>query len=81
MTSTTSETGASVGQPVLDAATQDLLFTAAQTANTFTDEQLRAINDLARWPPMTANTNPPRILFGRTPEGKGLLGGRAYLAR
>jgi 3-hydroxypropanoate dehydrogenase len=64
---------------VLDAATQELLFTAARTANTFSaepvsDEQLRAITNLAKWPPTMANTNPLRILFLRTPEGKDRLG-------
>jgi 3-hydroxypropanoate dehydrogenase len=63
----------------LDAAAQELLFTEARTANTFStepvsDEQLRAITDLAKWPPTMANTNPLRILFLRTPEGKERLG-------
>jgi 3-hydroxypropanoate dehydrogenase len=63
----------------LDAATQELLFTEARTANTFSaepvsDERLRAITDLAKWPPTMANTNPLRILFVRTPEGKERLG-------
>jgi 3-hydroxypropanoate dehydrogenase len=64
---------------VLDAAAQELLFTAARTANTFTDEpvsdeQLRAITDLAKWPPTMANTNPLRILFLRTAAGRERLG-------
>lgn len=68
------------GNPLtLDAAAQELLFTAARTANTFSDEpvdddQLRAITDLAKWPPTMANTNPLRLLFIRTPEGKDRLG-------
>jgi 3-hydroxypropanoate dehydrogenase len=54
---------------------QKLLFTNARTANSFTeepvsDEQLRAITDLAKWPPTSSNTNPLRILFIRTPMGK-----------
>src|SRR6202046_3016282 len=58
---------------------QALLFTDARTSNSFTDEpvtdeQLRAITDLAKWPPTMANTNPLRILFLRTPEGKDRLG-------
>jgi 3-hydroxypropanoate dehydrogenase len=62
----------------LDADAQELLFTAARTANTFSDEpvsdeQLRAIADLAKWPPTMANTNPLRILFLRTAEGKNRL--------
>jgi 3-hydroxypropanoate dehydrogenase len=63
----------------LEPAAQELLFTAARTANSFTDEpvsdeQLRAITDLAKWPPTMANTNPLRILFVRTAEGKDRLG-------
>jgi 3-hydroxypropanoate dehydrogenase len=58
---------------------QALLFTDARTSNSFTDEpvsdeQLRAIVELAKWPPTMANTNPLRILFVRTPEGKERLG-------
>jgi 3-hydroxypropanoate dehydrogenase len=63
----------------LEPAARELLFTAARTANTFTDEpvsdeQLRAITELAKWPPTMANTNPLRILFVRTAEGKHRLG-------
>src|SRR6201999_560219 len=58
---------------------QALLFTDARTSNSFTDEpvsdeQLREITDLAKWPPTMANTNPLRILFVRTAEGKERLG-------
>ncbi|WP_249019701.1 malonic semialdehyde reductase [Conexibacter sp. S30A1] len=63
----------------LEPAAQELLFTAARTANTFSaepvsDEQLKAITELAKWPPTMANTNPLRILFVRSPEGKKRLG-------
>jgi 3-hydroxypropanoate dehydrogenase len=63
----------------LDPAAQQLLFSEARTANTFADEpvsdaQLRAITDLAKWPPTMANTNPLRILFVRTADGKQRLG-------
>jgi 3-hydroxypropanoate dehydrogenase len=63
----------------LDDAAQRLLFTEARTANTFTDEpvsdeQLRAITELAKWPPTMANTNPLRILFLRTQAGRDRLG-------
>jgi 3-hydroxypropanoate dehydrogenase len=79
MTTSASATLSSEGELVLDRAAQELLFTAARTANTFSsepvsDEQLRAIADLAKWPPTMANTNPLRILFLRTPEGKDRLG-------
>jgi 3-hydroxypropanoate dehydrogenase len=63
----------------IEPAVQELLFSAARTANSFTDEpvsdeQLQAITELAKWPPTMANTNPLRILFVRTPEGKDRLG-------
>ena len=78
MTSTSSDALAPEEQLVIDAATQELLFTAARTANTFSSEpvsdtQLQSITDLAKWPPTMANTNPLRILFVRTPEGKSRL--------
>jgi 3-hydroxypropanoate dehydrogenase len=79
MTSSASETQFSEDLLTLEPGARELLFTAARTANTFTDEpvsdeQLRAITDLAKWPPTMANTNPLRILFVRTPEGKERLG-------
>jgi 3-hydroxypropanoate dehydrogenase len=63
----------------IEPSVQELLFTSARTANTFTDdpvsdEQLQAITELAKWPPTMANTNPLRILFVRTAEGKERLG-------
>ncbi|HEX3803418.1 MAG TPA: malonic semialdehyde reductase [Solirubrobacteraceae bacterium] len=63
----------------LEPAAQELLFTAGRTANTFTeepvsDEQLQAITELAKWPPTMANTNPLRIMFVRSAEGKERLG-------
>jgi 3-hydroxypropanoate dehydrogenase len=52
----------------LDPEAQALLFTDARTANTFTDEpvtdeQLRAIFELAKFPPTAVNAQPLRILF------------------
>ncbi len=70
----------SVDDPIaLEPAARELLFTTARTANTFTDEpvsdeQLRAITELAKWPPTMANTNPLRIMFVRSSEGKQRLG-------
>jgi 3-hydroxypropanoate dehydrogenase len=54
---------------------QAQLFTDARTANTFTDEpvtdeHLRAIYDLAKYPPTAANTQPLRALFIRTGEAR-----------
>jgi 3-hydroxypropanoate dehydrogenase len=62
----------------LDPAGRDLLFTAARTANSFsdepvTDEQLRAIWQLAKWPPTAANTQPLRVLYVRGEEAKARL--------
>jgi 3-hydroxypropanoate dehydrogenase len=79
MPAATSETPSLEGLIALDADAQKLLFTEARTANTFSDEpvsdeQLRAITELAKWPPTMANTNPLRILFLRTPEGRRRLG-------
>ncbi|MCW3844097.1 malonic semialdehyde reductase [Micromonospora yasonensis] len=54
---------------------QAQLFTDARTANTFTDEpvsdeQLRAIFELAKYPPTAANTQPLRVLFVRPGEAR-----------
>lgn len=61
--------------PVLDEDAQRLLFTEARTANTFdteavSDETLAAIWELAKWPPTMANTQPLRVTFVRSDEGK-----------
>ncbi|NMM84430.1 malonic semialdehyde reductase [Rhodococcus sp. SRB_17] len=62
----------------LDAAGRELLFTEARTANSFsnepvTDDELTAIWELVKWAPTAANTNPLRVLFVRTEEGKARL--------
>jgi 3-hydroxypropanoate dehydrogenase len=59
----------------LDAAGRAALFTDARTANSFadtpvTDEELSEIWDLAKWPPTGANTQPLRVLYVRSPEGR-----------
>jgi 3-hydroxypropanoate dehydrogenase len=64
--------------PRLDDAGRALLFTAARTANTFaptpvTDDELAGIWDLARWAPTAANTQPLRVVFVRSDEGKARL--------
>jgi len=61
--------------PLLDEAGRALLFTGARTANSFaptpvTDAELDGIWDLAKWPPTAANTQPLRVLYVRTPEGR-----------
>jgi 3-hydroxypropanoate dehydrogenase len=67
----------------LDPAAQRLLFTEARTANSFDpepvgDETLRAIWELAKWPPTAANINPLRILYLRTEEAKQRLAPHMY---
>ena len=62
----------------LDDASRALLFTEARTANTFaptpvSDAELSDIWELAKWGPSAANTQPLRVLFVRTPEGKARL--------
>ncbi|QGN33619.1 malonic semialdehyde reductase [Microlunatus sp. Gsoil 973] len=59
----------------LAADSQDLLFRAARTANTFSaepvsDDQIRAIYDLVKYAPTAANSQPLRIAFVRSPEAK-----------
>ena len=54
---------------------QAQLFLDARTANTFTDEpvsdeQLRAIYDLAKFPPTAMNAQPLRVLFVRPGEAR-----------
>lgn len=60
---------------MLDAKSLDILFRTARSQNGFlpdpvTDDQLRAIYDILQWAPTTMNTQPMRIVFVRTPEGK-----------
>ncbi|HVH24697.1 MAG TPA: malonic semialdehyde reductase [Pseudonocardia sp.] len=62
----------------LDSAGRALLFTEARTANSFapipvTDDELAAIWDLAKWPPTAANTQPLRVLYVRTTDGRDRL--------
>ncbi|WP_341719814.1 malonic semialdehyde reductase [Micromonospora sp. FIMYZ51] len=60
---------------MLDRAAQDLLFRAARTANTFTDEpvgdeQIAAIHDLVRYGPTAYNGQPLRLLLIRSPQAR-----------
>ncbi|BCJ57618.1 malonic semialdehyde reductase [Micromonospora endophytica] len=62
----------------LDQAGQDLLFRAARTANTFTDEpvtdeQIAAIHDLMRYGPTAYNGQPLRLLLVRSPQARDRL--------
>jgi 3-hydroxypropanoate dehydrogenase len=73
MTTTAATAPAALGK--LDEAGRRVLFTDARTANTFartplSDEELSAIWELAKWAPTSANTQPLRVLYVRTAEGK-----------
>ena len=62
----------------LDGAALDLILRKARTQNGWlgmpvTDDQLRAIYDLARLGPTSANSCPARFVFLRTPEAKARL--------
>ena len=53
----------------------DLLFRSARTQNGWqakpvSDDQLRQLYELMKWPPTTMNSGPARILFLRSPEAK-----------
>ncbi|MBW8485445.1 malonic semialdehyde reductase [Actinomadura parmotrematis] len=63
------------GMLALEQAAQELLFTEARTANTFTDEpvsteQVQAIYDLVKWGPTAMNTQPLRLVAVRSPEAR-----------
>jgi 3-hydroxypropanoate dehydrogenase len=75
---TTTDAAAPAQLAKLDEAGLRLLFTEARTANTFaatpvTDDELSAIWQLAKWAPTSANTQPLRVLYVRTAEGKARL--------
>ena len=59
---------------MLDDAALDQIFRHARTHNAFTgevtDAQLRALWDLMKWGPTTANSQPARIVFLRSREAK-----------
>jgi 3-hydroxypropanoate dehydrogenase len=62
----------------LDEAGRALLFTDARTANSFgptpvSDTELADIWELAKWGPSAANTQPLRVLFVRSDEGRARL--------
>jgi 3-hydroxypropanoate dehydrogenase len=59
----------------LDDGALDLLFRTARTHSKWTDQpvtddELRVLYDLLKWPPTSANASPGRFVFVRTPEGK-----------
>jgi 3-hydroxypropanoate dehydrogenase len=61
--------------PALDAAALDQLFRTARTHNGWlpkpvTDDELRAVYELMKWAPTSANSSPARIVFVRSRQGK-----------
>jgi 3-hydroxypropanoate dehydrogenase len=59
----------------LDDAALDTIFRSARTHNAWTDQpvtddELRAVFDLMKMGPTSANSSPARFVFIRTPEGK-----------
>ena len=63
---------------VLDAPALDLIFREARTRNGWTDEpvsddQIRAIYDLAKFGPTSVNGSPGRFVWVRSPEAKDRL--------
>jgi 3-hydroxypropanoate dehydrogenase len=62
----------------LDDTALDALFRSARTQNKWTDQpvsddDIRAIYDLLKWGPTSANCSPARFVFVRSPEGKAKL--------
>ena len=60
---------------MLDAKSLDLILRTARTHNGFqpkpvSDEQLRALYEIMKWGPTSANSQPARVVFVRTKEGK-----------
>jgi 3-hydroxypropanoate dehydrogenase len=67
-----------LGHLAIDEAAVARLFTGARSAHAFTDEpvsaeQLRAVYELAKYPPTAANTNPLRIVFVDSAEARARL--------
>ncbi len=59
----------------LDDAVLDTLFRMARTHNAWTDrpvsdDDLRAVYDLMKWGPTSANSSPARFVFVRSPEAR-----------
>src|SRR4029077_12310933 len=68
----------SMPRPLLSAQALDQLFRDARSHDVFlpepvSDKQLRALYDLAKWGPTTANSQPQRILFLRSEQAKARL--------
>ena len=62
-------------KPLVSDAALDLLLRQARSFNDFTsqpvtDDELRALYDLAKWGPTTANSQPQRVMFVRSAAAK-----------
>jgi 3-hydroxypropanoate dehydrogenase len=62
-------------KPLVPDAALDVLFRKARSFNDFspepvTDTELHALYELAKWGPTTANSQPQRLVFVRSPAGK-----------
>ena len=62
-------------KPLIPDAALDRLFRTARSFNDFTpqpvtDAELRALYELAKWGPTTANSQPQRVVFVRSAEAK-----------
>jgi len=60
---------------MIDAKSLDTLLRSARTHNVFQDkpvseDQLRQIHEIMRWGPTSQNSQPARVVFVRTKEGK-----------
>jgi len=60
---------------MLDAKSLDTILRSARSHNGFhdrpvSDEQLRAVYEIAKWGPTSSNSQPARFVFVRTREGK-----------
>src|SRR4026208_2182712 len=65
-------------KPVIPDAALDVLLRKARSFNDFapqpvTDAQLRALYELAKWGPTTANSQPQRVVFVRSAAAKDRL--------
>ncbi len=66
-------------KPLIPDDALDRLFRTARSFNDFTaqpvtDAELRALYELAKWGPTTANSQPQRVVFVRSAEAKERLG-------
>jgi 3-hydroxypropanoate dehydrogenase len=64
-----------MGQPMVSDEALDVLLRKARSHSDYkpdpvSDEELRALYDLSKWGPTTANSQPQRLLFLRSPEAK-----------